>query len=79
MWRNEQRNLEAEARVLVEQLRDLVASNATLRANYVAKLRALTNTDFTMGGQVMAKWKTFFVTLYDSIHYIFNHILMLLL
>ena len=29
MWRNEQRNLEAEARVLVEQLRDLVASNAT--------------------------------------------------
>jgi len=58
MWRNEQRNLEAEARVLVEQLRDLVASNATLRAKYVAKLRALTNTDFTMGGQVMAKWKT---------------------
>ena len=36
MWRNEQRNLEAEAAVLVEQLRDLVASNATLRAKYVS-------------------------------------------
>jgi hypothetical protein len=55
MWRNEQRNLEAEARVLVEQLRDLVASNATLRAKYVAKMRALTNTDFTRANLVFFK------------------------
>jgi len=48
-WRERRRTLEAEGSALAETLRNLVASNATLKAKYAAELRALTKEDFTIG------------------------------
>ena len=56
-WRERRRTLEAEGSALAETLRNLVASNATLKAKYAAELRALTKEDFTIGADVVARWK----------------------
>jgi hypothetical protein len=53
------RTLEAEGSALAETLRNLVASNATLKAKYAAELRALTKEDFTIGADVVARWNNY--------------------
>jgi hypothetical protein len=58
-WRERRRTLEAEGSALAETLRNLVASNATLKAKYAAELRALTKEDFTIGADVVARWNNY--------------------